>query len=91
MEKIEEILNKLYNGQINPNENIPKTVEYKELIKESNKIAKQIQEVIGDKALLNKYIEIQSRITSIECKSKFIEGYKMASQLLISGIISQNV
>lgn len=90
MEKIEEILNELYNGKINPNENIPTSEEYKELVKEANKIAKQIDEKLEDKELMDKYIEIQSQISSIDCESKFIEGYKIASQLLISGIISHN-
>lgn len=89
MGKIEEIISQLYNGKINPSENIPKTEEYKELIKESNIIAKKIEEKIEDKELMNKYVEIQSQIASIDCESKFIEGYKMASQLLISGIIKQ--
>lgn len=87
MEKNEEILSALYNGNINPNRNIPISKEYKELIKEANKIAKQIEEKIGDKEIIDKYIELQSQITSIDCESKFIEGYKLASQLLVRGII----
>ena len=87
MEKIEEILNELYNGKINPNQNIPESKEYKELVREANKISKQIEEKLKDKELMDKYIEIQSQIASIECESKFIEGYKIASQLLISGLI----
>ena len=87
MENNEEILSALYNGNINPNKNIPICKEYKELLKEANKIARQIEDKIEDKELIDKYIEIQSQITSIDCESKFIEGYKLASQLLIRGFI----
>lgn len=89
MEKFEEILKQLYNGEINPNKNVPASHEYKELIQKSNQIAKQIEEKIGDKELMDQYIEIQSQISSIDCEDKFIEGYKISSQLLISGIINQ--
>lgn len=88
MEKFEECLKKLYNGEINPNKNTPTTEEYKKLIKESNKIAKQIEIKLGNKDLIDRYIETQSQISSIDCENKFIEGYKIASQLLISGIIN---
>lgn len=82
----EEILSALYSGSINPNKNIPTSKNYKELIKKANKIAKQIEEKIGNREIIDKYIEIQSQITSIDCESKFIEGYKLASQLLITAI-----
>ena len=36
--------------------------------------------------LLNEYIEKQSQITSIDCEEKFIDGYKLASKLIITGI-----
>ena len=49
-------------------------------------MVKQIEEKIGDKELMDKYIEIQSQITSIDCESKFIEGYKTAFKLIFSGI-----
>lgn len=90
MEKSEEILRELYKGKINPNENISVSEEYKQLVRESNEIAKELERVIGNNELIDKYIEIKSQITSIECESKFIEGYKIASQLLISGI-SNNI
>ena len=88
MENFEDCLKRLYNGEINPNKNTPKTEEYKQLVKESNRIAKQIEKKLGEKDLIDTYIEIQSQIASIDCENKFIEGYKMASQLLISGIIN---
>lgn len=86
MEKNDEILKMLYNGEINPNRNIPNTEEYKMLIKEANKLILQIEKEINDKKIINKYIEIQSQIASIDCESKFIEGYKLALQLLLNGI-----
>ena len=91
MGNFEEILKKLYNGEINPNINFPTSPEYKELMRKSNQIAKLIEEKIGDKELMNQYIELQSQISSIDCESKFIEGYKIASQLLISGLINKKM
>ena len=39
-----------------------------------------------EKILLNEYIEKQSYIASIDCEKKFIDGYKIASKLIIAGI-----
>lgn len=88
MEENDEILRKLYNGEINPNKDIPNTDEYKKLVKAANKLILQIEEKINDKKIVDEYIEIQSQIASIDCESKFIEGYKLALQLLIKGIIN---
>jgi len=89
MKKIEKILKDLYNGDINPNENIPTSDEYKELVKEANKIVENVKTNMTEKEkeLIDLYIEKRAQITSIECENKFIEGYKLACKLLISGIL----
>ncbi len=83
-----EILNDLYNGNININEIIPISQEYNILTEESNEVWERIKKRLDDEEneLLNKYIEIRTQIVSIECEEKFIEGYKTASKLIIAGI-----
>ena len=82
------ILKNLYNGKININEQIPNSKEYSTLVKDSNIILEKIINTLNNnqKALLNEYIEKQSQITSIDCEQKFIDGYKIASKLIIAGI-----
>ncbi len=88
MDTQKEILNDLYNGNININEKIPISQEYNILTEKSNEVLEKIKELLDDEEnrLLNKYIEIRAHISSIECEEKFIEGYKTASKLIIAGI-----
>lgn len=88
MELSKNILKDLYNGKINVNEEFPNSEEYNILTKESNKILEKINNNISDEAklLLNEYIEKQAQIASIDCEEKFIDGYKLASKLIIAGI-----
>lgn len=88
MDELNEILENLYNGNININVKVPNSNEYIETLEECNIILKNIENKLDDagKKLLNEYIEMKSQVTSIECKEKFIEGYKLASKLIIAGI-----
>lgn len=88
MDELNNILCRLYNGTININENFPNSDEYDKDLEESNKILKKLVNKLDDdeNELLNKYIEIKSQVVSIECKEKFIEGYKLAVKLIIAGI-----
>ena len=88
MDELSNILNELYNGTININEKFPCSEEYKDSLEECNKILKKIESKldVNQKELFNKYIEIKSQMVSTECKEMFIEGYKLATKLIISGI-----
>ena len=88
MDMVKNVLEDLYNGKININEKFPTSEEYETLLKESKEILKAIKKNIDDKTqdLLNEYIEKQSQIMSIDCEEKFIEGYKLASKLIIASI-----
>lgn len=88
MDILKGILNDLYNGKININEKFPVSREYNILEEEANEILEKIRRDLDDrgKKLLNEYIEKQSQIASIDCEEKFIDGYKIASKLIISGI-----
>lgn len=88
MEKLNNILDSLYNGNINVNQKNPDSKDYLKILEECNIILKKIENKLdeGDKKLLDRYIENKSEIASIECKEKFIEGYKLATQLIICGI-----
>ena len=88
MDELNEIFENLYNGNININVKVPNSNEYIETLEECNIILKNIENKLDDagKKLLNEYIEMKSQVTSIECKEKFIEGYKLASKLIIAGI-----
>ena len=88
MDVLDDTLKDLYNGKINLNEKFPTSEEYNLLIKESKKLLDKIESYMDEKEnkLLNEYIEKQSQITSIDCEQKFIEGYKLASKLIIVGI-----
>lgn len=83
-----DILKDLYNGNVNINEKFPISEEYNILIKESNEILRRIEEKLDDKGkkLLKNYTEKQAQIMSIDCEEKFVEGYKLATKLVISGI-----
>ena len=88
MDVLDNILKDLYNGKININEKFPITEEYNILIRESRDLLKKIKSYMDERGnkLLDEYIERQSQITSIDCEEKFIEGYKLASKLIILGI-----
>ncbi len=88
MDLLKDILDNLYNGRININEKFPTSEEYNVLVKESEKILKIIKNNIDDKTknLLDEYIEKQSQIMSIDCEEKFIDGYKLATKLIITSI-----
>ena len=88
MDMVKNVLEDLYNGKININEKFPTSEEYNNLLKEKERILEMIRSNIDNKTenLLNEYIEKQSQITSIDCEEKFIDGYKLASKLIITGI-----
>ncbi len=88
MDLLKDILDDLYNGRININEKSPKSQEYSILEKEAKEILKSIESKIDatTKDLLNEYIEKKSQIISIDCEEKFIDGYKLASKLIIAGL-----
>jgi len=88
MDELNGILSDLYHGKINVNEKFPDSKEYNNLIEESKEILNRINNIINDseKELLNQYLEKQAQIISIECEQKFINGYKLASKLIITGI-----
>ncbi len=88
MEVLDNILKELYNGKINIKEKFPISEEYNVLVRESGDLLEKIKNYMDERGnkLLNEYIEKQSQITSIDCEGKFIEGYKLASKLIILGI-----
>lgn len=88
MDKLNDILDRLYNGKININAEFPNSKEYSSILKESNIILKQIEDKLDDngKKLLDNYIDTKAQMISIECKEKFIEGYKLAIKLIAAGI-----
>ncbi len=88
MERVESILRELYNGNINPNRNIPNTDEYNEKIKELNIISDKIIEKLPqqDRGLVDEYIEKQSQISSLDCENQFIYGYKLAIKLIMGAL-----
>lgn len=88
MDILKKALNDLYNGKININKKFPTSKEYNTLVEESSEILKKINNNLSDegKKLLNEYIEKQAQIMSIDCEEKFIDGYKLASKLIIAGI-----
>lgn len=88
MKTKKDILSCLYNGDININEKIPASQEYDILIEKSNQILEEFKKLLDDEGnkLLNRYIEIKTQVASIDCEEKFIEGYKIASKLIIAGM-----
>lgn len=88
MNKLNDVLEDLYNGNININLELSKSDEYSKILRECNTILKKVENKLNeeDKKILNKYIEKKSQMVSLECKEKFIEGYKLASRLIIAGI-----
>lgn len=88
MNELDDVLDDLYNGKINVNIKLSNSDEYRKILKECNTVLKEIENKLNekDKKTLNKYIEKKSQIVSLECKEKFLEGYKLASKLIIAGI-----
>ena len=88
MNELVDVLDDLYNGKINVNIKLSNSDEYRKILKECNTVLKEIENKLNekDKKILNKYIEKKSQIVSLECKEKFLEGYKLASKLIIAGI-----
>ncbi len=88
MNELDDVLDDLYNGKINVNIKLSNSDEYRKILKECNTVLKEIENKLNekDKKILNKYIEKKSQIVSLECKEKFLEGYKLASKLIIAGI-----
>lgn len=88
MNELDDVLDDLYNGKINVNIKLSNSDEYRKILKECNTLLKEIENKLNekDKKILNKYIEKKSQIVSLECKEKFLEGYKLASKLIIAGI-----
>ena len=87
-EILENTIESLYNGEININKKFPTFEEYSILQKESNELLQEIENKLDDKGkeILNEFTERKSRMMSIECKEKFIDGYKLACKLIIAGI-----
>lgn len=88
MDTLKDVLKDLYNGKININEKFPDTKDYNTLVRESSEILRKINNNLDNerKKLLNEYIEKQAQIISIDCEEKFINGYELASRLIIAGI-----
>lgn len=88
MNELNDVLEDLYNGNININLELSNSNEYSKILRECNTILKKVENKLNeeDKKILNKYIEKKSQMISLECKEKFIEGYKLASRLIIAGI-----
>ncbi len=88
MKKTDGVLDSLYNGKINMNEKIPKSKKYLKILKECNITLGEVYNKLddADKWLLDKYIEGKSEMASMECREKFIEGYKLAIELMLAGI-----
>ena len=87
MRQYNEILKKLYNGDIKPKEE-KLGEEYLCLQQKNNKILKKIFNNIDSKTkeLLEEYLERQSELESIDAEKQFESGYKIGIKLIVAGI-----
>ena len=87
MSQYDEILNKLYNGEIRPKED-NLSEEYMQLQEANEKIAQKIFDNIDidTKELLEKFVENKNALASIDARDQFIKGYKTGVELIIAGI-----
>lgn len=82
-----KILNKLYNGEIRPKEELL-CEEYLKLQQENNKrLKKSFNNIDSEtKELLEEYLEKQSELSSIDAENQFESGYKTGIKLIVAGI-----
>lgn len=87
MRQYNEILKKLYNGDIKPKEE-KLGEEYLCLQQKNNKILRKIFNNIDSKTkeLLEEYLERQSELESIDAENQFESGYKIGIKLIVAGI-----
>jgi len=87
MNQYNEILNKLYNGEIRPKED-KVSEEYIKLQNENKEILHKIFNNIDSdtKELLEEFMESQNALASIDAEDQFMKGYKIGVKLVIAGI-----
>lgn len=84
----EEILEKLYRGDLYPIEQAPNTEEYKQILKE---IALYEKDMLGkinetEKKKFNDYLEKIESKQSIEAENQFKLGFKIGIKLIIESL-----
>lgn len=80
------ILEKLYDGEIIPSETaVPDTEEYREKLKEKNRLAEKIKNVLpAEKSdLVNQLTALCLSIAEDECRCTYAEGVRFGIDLMI--------
>lgn len=87
-EEKNSILKQIYNGELYPKEEIPKTKEFLMLARKKIKIENELLKIINQEQskLFHNYMEIQSHLSSLDCENQFLLGFKTAIKILIEGL-----